>query len=327
MTAQTGLAVSRDASNNGTLPKGFRLAIGGMLAKNGASGLDVRKGVLWDNGAPVVTGTANMSYDIRSHNAVVMPSSTQGPIIVPNDATVNKTTTAAPGSNSRIDVIWVRQHLVAADGGADSDVIGEYGVTQGTAAASPVAPSIPSGALELARATVTSGTTATNTLTISQTHAWTSAAGAAIPVRNDTERGALTAFDGLVVDNLAVDRLQRYDGTTWQTVGSEVRVGSATPTSPFATTLVLTRIGNVVQCDGGFSRATGSSTAFVAAGTIPAGFRPATDLTIPGFPFFNTALTWQPAVASATGVVTIRMSGSSNGSMFLSGLSWLTADA
>lgn len=232
MTAQNGTWVSRDASDNGTTPASARLATGGMLAKNGASGRDVRKGVLWDNGTPVVTGTASMAYSIRACNVVVMPSASQGPIIVPNDGDITVATTASPGSNSRIDVIWVRQHLVAADGGADTDVIAEFGVTQGTAAASPSAPAIPTGAVELASATVTTGTTATNTLTISQTHLWTVANGAPIPVRNDTERDTLALYDvdGMLVNHLGSDELQRHDGTQWQRVGGNASAAGAVTT-------------------------------------------------------------------------------------------------
>lgn len=241
-TVLTGLAVARDGSNNGTTPKGFRLAIGGLLAKNGASGVDVRKGVLWDNGGAVVTGNAGMTYSVRSCNAVVMPSTTQGPVIVPNDATISIATTAAPGSNSRIDVIWVRQHLVAADGGSDSDVIGEWGVTQGAVAASPTAPAIPTGAVELARATVTAGTTATNTLTISQTHLWTCADGAPIPVRNDTERDALSEFPGLMANHLGSGRILRWDGSNWQPVGGRASAaGSGTSPTVAAVNTTYTR--------------------------------------------------------------------------------------
>lgn len=287
-TVLTGLAVSRDGSSNGTTPKGFRLAIGGMLAKNGASGVDVRKGVLWDNGGAVVSGTASMTYSVRSCNAVVMPSSTQGPIVVPNDAAINIATTAAPGSNSRIDVIWVRQHLVAADGGADSDVIGEWGVTQGTAAASPSAPAIPTGAVELARATVTTGTTATNTLTISQTHPWTVADGAPIPVRNNTERTALTAFAGMLVNNLTSGQLERYDGTKWNPVGGTdsdwVNATYASGYQTQGTRQAKSRLRNdTVRLDGLVTKTTGSFPASAATtiATLTAAHRPATDKRLP----------------------------------------------
>lgn len=219
MTALTGWPVARDGSNNGTTPKGMRQSLGGLLAGNGSSALDVRKGVLFDGAGALVSGKANMSYDVRAFRAVLMRSTANGPVLVANDATVNVVTTAAPGSNSRIDIIYAHQHLVAGDGGSDSDVVLEIGVAQGTAAASPSAPSIPSGALELARVTVTSGTTATSSLTISQTHPWTVPNGAPIPVRNNTERSALTAFDGLIVNHLGDDELQRYDGSSWVSVG------------------------------------------------------------------------------------------------------------
>jgi len=234
MTGQTGLAVSRDGASNGTTPKGFRLANGGGLAKQ-TTGIDVRKGVMWDGGGSVVTGVASMNYSIRACVCVVMPSATQGPIMLANDAALLVPTTAAPGSNSRIDIVWVRQHLVAADGGADTDVIAEFGCTQGAVAAVPVAPAIPTGAVELARATVGVGVTQTSALTISQTHNWTAAAGAPIPVRDDTDRNALTVFDGLLVNHLTDRLIQRYNSQSaqwdpsWRTFVPVV-TGTAAPT-------------------------------------------------------------------------------------------------
>lgn len=234
MTGRTGLAVSRDGANNGTLPQGHRLALGGLLSKQ-TTGIDVRKGVMFDGGGAVVTGQASMNYAIRAHVAVAMPSATQGPILVPNDAQVLVATAASPGANSRIDSIWVRQHLVAADGGADLDVITEYGVTNGLVAAVPVAPAPPAGAVELARATVTALAANTNALVITQTHPWCAAAGAPIPVRDDAERALLTAYDGLLVNHLGDRLLQRYNSASaawdpsWRSYVPVV-VGTAAPT-------------------------------------------------------------------------------------------------
>lgn len=276
MTAQTGLAVTRDAANNGTTPKGMRLATGGLLAKQ-STGLDVRKGILWDGGGTVVSGTAGMNYSVRACNAVVMPSSTQGPVIVPNDAALTVATTAAPGANSRIDIIWCRQHLVAADGGADADVVGQWGCTQGAAAASPTAPAIPTGAVEVARAVVTAGTVATNTLTISQTHLWTAAVGAPIPVRNDSERAALFAFDGLLVNNLTAKRLQKYDITvaTWRDLDEVVDTGvtACATVGGWAGVCNARMIGKLIEVrfdlTGGSA---GNNSSINNVATIPAGF-------------------------------------------------------
>ena len=309
MTGQTGLAVSRDGSNNGTTPKGFRLAIGSLLAK-ATTGIDVRKGIMWDGGGPVVTGTASMAYSVRACVAAVMPSAVQGPILVPNDAALSVATTAAPGSNSRIDVIWVRQHLVAADGGSDSDVIGEFGCTQGTAAASPVAPAIPSGAVEIARATVPTGTTQTNSLTISQTHMWTAPVGAAIPVRDNTERAALTAFDGLIVNNLTSKRLEKYNGSTsaWDPILSgDSGWQNCTSIAPFTANGVQVRkLGTLVIMRGYVTRATGSSSSLTDAVQLPAGYWPPVDHYFgPGQP--NVAVGVRGAVGASNGRVQLAM--------------------
>lgn len=181
MTAQKSIFIALDGSSNGTVPKGARLALGGLIEHDGsADPLGVKLGVLEDTFTPLVAGTAGMSYDIRAAVFVTNPtgSTANGPTAGANDAVVNVATDPAPGSNARYDVIWVRQHVVAADGGADSDNILEFDVTQGTVAASPSVPAIPTGALALANVLVTSGTTATNTLTFTRAHNWVRARGA-----------------------------------------------------------------------------------------------------------------------------------------------------
>lgn len=181
MAGKTGLYVARDGAGNGTLPQGARLAMGGTLAHNGASPLDVRKGVLVDGGGPVVSGTGTMAYSVRAFVAVTMATTANGPVVLANDSAVPVPTGAAPGSNSRYDVVWVRQHLVAGDGGTDANVTAEIGVTQGSVSATPAVPAIPTGALSLGSALVTAGATSTNALTFTRTHDWTVANGGIIP--------------------------------------------------------------------------------------------------------------------------------------------------
>lgn len=178
MTAHVGLFVQQLADGSGATAKDARNAIAGLLAKN-ADGT-VRVGVLADSQGPVVTGAAGMTYNIRKHVAVTKMSEANGPTLVPNDGSVSVTTDPAPGSNSRIDVIYVQQRHLAVDGGSDTVNTPIFGVAKGTASATPVVPVIPTGALELARATVTAGTTATSGLTITQGQ-WTTVAGATLP--------------------------------------------------------------------------------------------------------------------------------------------------
>lgn len=218
MTAQRGLWIAQDGSGNGTTPKGARLATGGLLAHDGATPLGVRKGVVFDGGGPVVTGTAGMSYDVRAFVVATMASSANGPTIVANDATVNVATGAAPGSGSRIDVVWVRQKLLAGDGGSETGNEAEIGVTQGVASGSPSAPAIPTGALSLAQVTVTAGTTATNTLVFTRSHQWTAAAGGVVRVESSTERAAIS-LDGSIIYYAPSKVHQALIDGVWRNVG------------------------------------------------------------------------------------------------------------
>lgn len=227
MTHHTGSWVARDSGGNGTTAQGSRLAQAGLLAKN-ADGT-VRTGVLADGLGPVVTGAAGMSYSIRAHVAVTKMSDANGPTLVPNDSAVSVSTDPAPGSNSRIDVIWVRQRHVTGDGGSESSVAPEFGVAKGASNASPSAPPLPTGAVELARATVTAGTTATSGLTFTQGR-WTVANGAPVPVHNLVERDAMTGYAGLRVmrlDNMGL--IEKHNGTGWRPEGQAVDSSGGSP--------------------------------------------------------------------------------------------------
>lgn len=223
MTAERGAFVQRDGSNNGMTPKGARLAQGGMLARNGDSPLSVRRGVLWDGGGAVVAGTSGWSYQVRAHVAVAMATSTNGPTPVPVSAPVTVATDPAPGANSRIDVIWIRQKLVAGDGGSESTNESEIGVTKGSVAASPGVPSIPTGALALAQVIVTSGAASTSALTITRVHRWTAAAGGVIRVESSTERSEIT-LEGTVIHYVPDNVHQTLVGGTWKSVGGATSV-------------------------------------------------------------------------------------------------------
>jgi hypothetical protein len=166
MAGQPGLFVRQLANGSGTTPQGARQALAGLLAKN-ADGT-VKTGVIADGQGAVVSGAAGMSYSIRKHVAVTKASEINGPTLVPNDGPVTVTTDPAPGSNSRIDIIYVLQRLVSGDGGSETTNQPLYDVAKGAVSATPVAPSLPTGALELARTTVTAGTTATSALTFTQ---------------------------------------------------------------------------------------------------------------------------------------------------------------
>ena len=175
----------------------------GRYARN--SDGTARLGVLPAHTNPLVTARASMGYDIGAFNAVSARTAA-GVEEVANDGTVTVATTAAPGSNSRIDVIWVRAQFgspVSSDG--SNDVV--FGVTQGTPAASPSKPAIPAGALELATATIpsTATTTQSSGVVITQTYQYTAAAGGTVLMRNRVELEAWSAPAGATARTLDTD--------------------------------------------------------------------------------------------------------------------------
>lgn len=167
-----------------------RLILAGLVARS-AAGVP-RLGILPAHTSPLVTGTAGMAYSVAAFQAVTSRSGL-GVELVANDGATSVATTAAPGSNSRIDVIWVRCRFATYSDGINT---AEFGVTQGAAALTPLKPAIPSGALELATAVVLSTTTATSTTVITQTYLYTAAEGGTVLVRNSNELAAWAPHDG-----------------------------------------------------------------------------------------------------------------------------------
>lgn len=177
-----------------------RLLLAGLIAKN-ADGTP-RVGI-FPTGTPLVTGRASMGYDIAPFKGVSSRTGV-GVELQANDAVTTVATTAAPASNSRLDVIWFRAQFTANTDATNTPV---FGVTQGVAAGLPTKPAIPAGATELAVATILSTTTTTAAVVITQTHQFTAAAGATVLVRNRTELDAWAAPVGATARTLDSDLL------------------------------------------------------------------------------------------------------------------------
>lgn len=216
MTAFKGLGTYGDGAGVVT-PTDHKGAQAGQVVK--ASGNLIRPGLFWGGSATIISGKANMSYDVAAYTCVTTRGATSGAVFGGNDGVLNVPTTAAPGSNSRIDIIYHWHREFSLDGVNSTPVID---VVQGTAAAVPVAPSLAAfpGAIEIGRATVGAGITATTSATITQTAPFTAMAGGVIPFRSTTERDAGTYVEsqlGWLIDS---DRLQKYNGTAWTSLQS-----------------------------------------------------------------------------------------------------------
>lgn len=202
-----------------TTPLDHKMAQAGEIVK--ASGNLIRPGLFWGGTANIVTGKANMSYDVAAFTCASTRGATAGAVKWANPGTENVATTAAPGSNSRIDIIYAWHREFSLDGVNSDPVIG---VIQGTAAAIPAAPSLAAfpGAIELGRATVAAGITATTSATITQTATFTAMAGGVLAFRNTTERDAGTYQQGQTGWLIDSGVTQVYNGSSWRSLGTSV---------------------------------------------------------------------------------------------------------
>lgn len=151
----------------------------------------------------LVTGNSDsMSVTVHPFNAVL---NRYGALLIQNDGNVKVPITAAPSANSRIDVVYVKQNEARSPMSDGSDVP-EFGVAKGTAAATPVAPSVPVGALELAQVLIPAGVsnTAAAGVVITQTYIGAAMKGDMLRVQTSAQRDALTGVpDGTQLHNVA----------------------------------------------------------------------------------------------------------------------------
>ncbi len=203
------------------LPLIARRRIQAGLVARAADGTP-RTGVLPASFGPLVTGKASMGYNIAEFVAVTSRQS-PGVEFVANDGTVDLSPTgyAAPTANSRLDVIWVRSRFT---GFGDSSDAPEFGITQGAASPTPVKPSLPAGALELAVAEVKATDTTTQTVVITQTHRYTAMAGGVVPVRNEADLNSWNPADG--AESYRIDARVGYERVSGSWVRRQLFKGS-----------------------------------------------------------------------------------------------------
>lgn len=151
----------------------------------------------------LVTGNSNsMSVTVHPFNAVL---NRYGALLIQNDGNVNVPLQAAPSANSRIDVVYVKQHEKRAPMSDDSDSP-VFGVAKGIVATTPVAPSVPAGALALAQVLLPAGVsnTAASGVIIKQLYVGAALKGDKLLVQTSAQRDALTHVpEGTLLHNVA----------------------------------------------------------------------------------------------------------------------------
>lgn len=191
-------------------------------ATRGTAPIEVRKsdallftgtGVIPGSAQTLVTGTSGWSYQVGKAGFVTSRGESDGAHLFGNDGTVSvgatgagSTVPVAPGSGlSRIDIIWVRHP--AAGENSDTTSEPEFGVSSGVASSIAQPPSIPAGALELARNTMTAGATSTgssgNAITQTPVRAWSAMAPAGVPAPTATaSNGSATVGSSTIRDDV-----------------------------------------------------------------------------------------------------------------------------
>ncbi|MFL6144096.1 MAG: hypothetical protein ACJ72N_19805 [Labedaea sp.] len=210
----------------------------------GGRTLGARAGVR-PGGNALQTSIAGATITVRAGVACVDPALTtpQGPywVCLPSDDTF--TLTAAHASLPRKDITVLRVYDHDEDSSGLRKAQAEY--ITGTAAGSPAEPAVPAGAFRLATIDVPASGGGSPSVTLNFPFAV--ANGGVIPVRDITQRGLITGYDGLVIERM--DRsprwLEVHDGTAWRVQGVPIctsaadRDGASGVTNPVTGQLVL----------------------------------------------------------------------------------------
>ena len=281
------------------------LALSALEWRRATSGLMVHAGNDVSAVAGVLSGcavsVASLTATIAAGQLVITPTAgSNGSYLVGMTAT-DVPLTVRDATYARIDRIIARIYDNAVDGSGQSKAAVE--VVTGSPSASPVAPALPAGALELAQLQVPNS--AGGAIVVVDRRGRTAAAGG-VPWLPDTAArdAALPAPDArqlCVTGTGATQQLWLYSGTAWRQVWmppGSVALTIVTATPNGSPTAYLGSDG-WVQLDGGF---TGLGTAipvrtWTTICTLPVGYRPTK------VAYFGTPV----ASAVAIGAVTLRV--------------------
>lgn len=164
----------------------------------------------------LVTGNSgSMSVTVHPFNAVL---NRYGALLIQNDGDMKVSLSAAPSANSRIDVVYLKQNEKRSPMSDSSDVP-EFGVANGVVSATPVAPSVPAGALALAQVLLPAGAsnTAAAGVVITQTYIGAAMKGDMLQVQTSAQRDAMTMVpEGTLLHNVADDCDYVRKGDKWR---------------------------------------------------------------------------------------------------------------
>lgn len=219
----------------------------------------------------LVTGNSNsMSVTVHPFNAVL---NRYGALLVQNDGNASVPLSAAPSANSRIDVVYAKQNETRSPM-SDSSDNPMFGVVKGVAAATPVAPDVPAGALALAQVLLPAGVsnTAAGGVVITQTYIGAALKGDMLRVQTSAQRDALTTVpEGTLLHNVADDNdYLRTPSGKWAKIRDTLSFSA-----PYGATWWLSREWDTVIVSGSeHYQSSGQQNHVTAREIMPVGWRP-----------------------------------------------------
>lgn len=225
--------------------------------------------------AATVVGT---SVTIGAGSAIITPTSgANGSYRVSVPGPESLTLTARDATYTRHDLVVVRVY----DGDADASGLWEarLEVITGTPSASPAAPALPAGALQLWTVVVPPGT---GTVTVVDNRAWTSALGGVITCKSTSRPDGAGLRVGQIIYETDTARLYAWDGANWRQYRLMSDTGWITPPTFWNGCAALDGLATRVQDGVVYMRGRLSCPAGMRsknAFQVPVGHRPASNLT------------------------------------------------
>lgn len=161
----------------------------------------------------VVPGGA-LSVNVSIGHLVLAAGTNKGAYLVTNDSAYNIALATADVTNSRIDLIYALVEDTSNGGATDAVTIDKV---TGTPAGSPVAPSLPAGAYEVGRVTVTAGLATVATGNITDSRTFTAPLGAALLLPSASKPSHPTVAQPIWETDTHAHR--RFDGLAWRRAG------------------------------------------------------------------------------------------------------------
>ena len=163
-------------------------------------------------GLEVTVGGTPEAVTVQPGCAVVTDGSTTAYVVVVDSAASVDLATRPSTGQSRVDLVIARVYDADVHGDTSLREVDVEVVTGTASSGTPTAPSLPAGALQLAKLTVP----ATGSVSVAGAAQRTVAAGGILPVAGTAERAAIASpYKGQAVYREDTDVIEVYDGTGW----------------------------------------------------------------------------------------------------------------